>query len=58
MMYITYILAGMVLLGLCIFVHELGHLLGHRKDDIFIRQQQSTHKLSALQCADWISERF
>jgi len=30
MMTITYILAAVVLLGLCIFVHELGHLLGGR----------------------------
>ena len=28
MMTVTYILAAVVLLGLCIFVHELGHLLG------------------------------
>jgi len=28
MMTLTYILAAVVLLGLCIFVHELGHLLG------------------------------
>jgi regulator of sigma E protease len=28
MVTIIYILAGVVLLGLCIFVHELGHLLG------------------------------
>jgi regulator of sigma E protease len=28
MVTLTYILAGVVLLGLCIFVHELGHLLG------------------------------
>lgn len=27
---LTYILAAVVLLGLCIFVHELGHLLGGR----------------------------
>jgi regulator of sigma E protease len=26
--YLTYILSAIVLLGLCIFVHELGHLLG------------------------------
>lgn len=30
MMTITYIAAGIVLLGLCIFIHELGHLLGGR----------------------------
>ncbi len=29
-MTITYIVAAVVLLGLCIFVHELGHLLGGR----------------------------
>ena len=28
MMTVTYILAALVLLGLCIFIHELGHLLG------------------------------
>ncbi|PKL39721.1 MAG: RIP metalloprotease RseP [Spirochaetae bacterium HGW-Spirochaetae-1] len=28
MMYVTYILSAVVLLGLCIFIHELGHLLG------------------------------
>jgi regulator of sigma E protease len=28
MMILTYIVAGVVLLGLCIFIHELGHLLG------------------------------
>ncbi|HOO71637.1 MAG TPA: RIP metalloprotease RseP [Spirochaetota bacterium] len=28
MMTLTYILAAVVLLGLCIFIHELGHLLG------------------------------
>jgi regulator of sigma E protease len=28
MVYFTYIIAGIILLGLCIFVHELGHLLG------------------------------
>lgn len=28
MVTLTYIIAGIVLLGLCIFVHELGHLLG------------------------------
>ncbi len=30
MMTLTYILGALVLLGLCIFVHELGHLLGGR----------------------------
>jgi len=30
MVTITYILAAVILLGLCIFVHELGHLLGGR----------------------------
>jgi len=30
MMTFTYIIAAVVLLGLCIFVHELGHLLGGR----------------------------
>ena len=30
MMILTYIIAAVVLLGLCIFVHELGHLLGGR----------------------------
>ncbi len=30
MVTITYILAAVVLLGLCIFIHELGHLLGGR----------------------------
>ncbi len=29
-MTITYILAAVILLGLCIFIHELGHLLGGR----------------------------
>lgn len=28
MQYVIYVAAGIVLLGLCIFVHELGHLLG------------------------------
>jgi regulator of sigma E protease len=28
MVYVIYIAAGIILLGLCIFVHELGHLLG------------------------------
>ena len=28
MMTLTYILGAFILLGLCIFVHELGHLLG------------------------------
>jgi regulator of sigma E protease len=28
MMTLTYIIAALILLGLCIFVHELGHLLG------------------------------
>jgi regulator of sigma E protease len=28
MLYVIYIAAGIILLGLCIFVHELGHLLG------------------------------
>jgi regulator of sigma E protease len=28
MQYVIYIAAGIVLLGLCVFVHELGHLLG------------------------------
>src|SRR4030042_141838 len=28
MLYAIYIAAGLILLGLCIFVHELGHLLG------------------------------
>lgn len=28
MVIVTYILAAVILLGLCIFVHELGHLLG------------------------------
>ncbi|OHD66327.1 MAG: hypothetical protein A2176_07530 [Spirochaetes bacterium RBG_13_51_14] len=28
MIYVIYITAGLILLGLCIFVHELGHLLG------------------------------
>src|SRR5512137_903663 len=28
MQYVIYIAAGIALLGLCIFVHELGHLLG------------------------------
>jgi regulator of sigma E protease len=28
MIYIIYIVAGVVLLGFCIFIHELGHLLG------------------------------
>ena len=28
MMILTYIIAAVVLLGLCIFIHELGHLLG------------------------------
>ncbi|MBP7736829.1 MAG: site-2 protease family protein [Spirochaetes bacterium] len=28
MQYVIYIAAGIVLLGLCIFIHELGHLLG------------------------------
>src|SRR4030042_5933173 len=28
MMIFTYILSAVILLGLCIFVHELGHLLG------------------------------
>lgn len=30
MVVITYIIAALVLLGLCIFIHELGHLLGGR----------------------------
>lgn len=30
MVYVIYIAAGIILLGLCIFVHELGHLLGGR----------------------------
>jgi len=30
MQYVIYIAAGIVLLGLCIFIHELGHLLGGR----------------------------
>ncbi len=30
MVTLTYILAAVILLGLCIFVHELGHLLGGR----------------------------
>ena len=30
MMTLTYIVAAVVLLGLCIFIHELGHLLGGR----------------------------
>jgi len=28
MVYLTYIVSGVVLLGLCIFIHEFGHLLG------------------------------
>ena len=28
MQYVIYIAAGILLLGLCVFVHELGHLLG------------------------------
>ncbi len=28
MQYVIYVAAGIILLGLCIFVHELGHLLG------------------------------
>ena len=28
MVVFTYIAAGIILLGVCIFVHELGHLLG------------------------------
>ncbi len=28
MQYVIYVAAGIVLLGLCIFIHELGHLLG------------------------------
>ncbi len=28
MVYLTYIVAGVILLGVCIFIHELGHLLG------------------------------
>lgn len=30
MQYVIYVAAGIILLGLCIFVHELGHLLGGR----------------------------
>ena len=30
MITLTYIFAAVLLLGLCIFVHELGHLLGGR----------------------------
>ena len=30
MQYVIYIAAGIILLGLCIFIHELGHLLGGR----------------------------
>jgi len=31
MQYVIYVAAGIVLLGLCIFVHELGHLMGVKR---------------------------